>query len=51
MQDRNKAIHAVTPFTKWNDEGDPSAGTTDLTDSEVEAKADAWWDSIVTQYS
>ena len=51
LQDRNKAIHAVTPFTKWNDEGDPSAGTTDLTDSEVEAKADAWWDSIVTQYS
>ena len=23
LQDRNVAIHEVTPYTKWNDENDP----------------------------
>ena len=51
LQDRNKAIHAVTPFTKLSDPDDPSSDTTDLTTSEVEDEADRWWDSVVTIYS
>ena len=51
LQDRNKAIHAVTPYTKWNTPGDPTAGTTDLSDSEVEDMSDDWWDSVVAIYS
>ena len=51
LQDRNVAIHEVTPYTKWNDESDPSAGTTDLTEQEVRDEADGWWDSVVAIYS
>ena len=51
LQDRNKAIHAVEPFTKLIDLEDPSGGTTDLTDSEVEDVSDDWWDSVVAIYS
>jgi len=51
LQDRNKAIHAVTPFTKLSDPDDPFSDQTDLTDSEVEAAADAWWNSVVAIYS
>ena len=51
LQDRNKAIHAVTPFTKLTDPEDPTSGTTDLTTSEVEDESDRWWDSVVTIYS
>ena len=51
LQDRNKAIHAVTPFTKLTDPDDPSSGQTDLTDSEVEDESDAWWDRVVAIYS
>ena len=50
LQDRNKAIHAVTPYIKWNTPGDPTAGQTDMTDSEVEDVSDAWWDSVVALY-
>jgi len=51
LQDRNKAIHAVTPFTKLTDPEDPTAGFTDLNDSEVEDMSDGWWDSVVAIYS
>ena len=51
LQDRNKAIHAVTPFTKLTDPDDPSSGQTDLTDSEVEDISDDWWDQVVAIYS
>ena len=51
LQDRNKAIHAVTPWTKLKEEGNPSAGFENKTDAEVEAESDAWWDRIVTEYS
>ena len=51
LQDRNKAIHAVTPFTKPTDPDDPTSGTTDLTDSEVEDVSDDWGDSVVAIYS
>ena len=51
LQDRNKAIHAVTPFTKLTDPDDFSAGTTDMTEQEVRDMSDTWWDSVVTIYS
>ena len=51
LQDRNKAIHAVTPFTKLTDPSDPLSDQTDMTDSEVEDMSDGWWDSVVTIYS
>ena len=51
LQDRNKAIHAVTPFTKLSDLDDPTSSITDLTDSEVEDMSDDWWDSVVAIYS
>ena len=51
LQDRNKAIHAVTPFTKPTDPEDPSGDQTDMTDSEVEDMSDGWWDSVETIYS
>ena len=51
LQDRNKAIHAVTPFTKLSDPDDPHSSREDLTDSEVEDEADAWWDRVVAIYS
>jgi len=51
LQDRNKAIHAVTPFTKLTDESDPISGYTNLTDTEVEDMSDGWWDSVVAIYS
>ena len=51
LQDRNKAIHAVEPFTKLDDLDDPTSGITDLTDSEVEDESDAWWDRVVAIYS
>ena len=35
LQDRNKAIHAVTPWTKAVEEGNPSAGFENKTDAEV----------------
>jgi len=50
LQDRNKAIHAETPWTKLTVENDPSSRT-DLTDSEVEDIADGWWDRVVAIYS
>ena len=51
LQDRNKAIHAATPWTKMIDPGNPSAGFENKTDAEVEAESDAWWDQIVAEYS
>ena len=51
LQDRNKAIHAVTPFTKLSDLDDPHSSQEDLTDSEVEDMSDDWWDSVVAIYS
>jgi hypothetical protein len=51
LQDRNKAIHAVTPFKKLSDPDDWTSDTIEMTDSEVEDEADAWWDSIVAIYS
>ena len=51
LQDRNKAIHAVTPFQKLNDENDPTGGHTDMNDTEVEEISDEWWDSVVAIYS
>ena len=51
LQDRNKAIHAVTPWTKREDEDDPSSDKINLTDSEVEDISDDWWDSVVAIYS
>ena len=51
LQDRNKAIHAVTPFTKLTDPEDPTSGTTDLNDSEVEDISDDWWDRVVAIYN
>ena len=51
LQDRNKAVHAETPFTKQNDPADPFSSRTDMTDSEVEDMSDGWWDSVETIYS
>ena len=51
LQDRNKAIHAVTPFTKQTDPEDPLSSFEDMNDSEVEDMSDTWWDSVVTIYS
>ena len=51
LQDRNKAIHAETPWTKLTDPQDSSSGFTEMTDSEVEDMSDDWWDSVVTIYS
>tara|TARA_Y100000034_G_scaffold20417_2_gene23311 strand:- start:2883 stop:3221 length:339 start_codon:yes stop_codon:yes gene_type:complete len=51
LQDRNKALHAVTPFQKLNDENDPTGGHTDMNDTEVEEMSDAWWDSVVAIYN
>ncbi|MDP7197499.1 MAG: hypothetical protein QF864_15105 [SAR202 cluster bacterium] len=51
LQDRNKALHAVTPFQKLNDENDPTGGHTDMNDTEVEEMSDGWWNSVVAIYS
>ena len=51
LQDRNKAIHAVTPFTKLTDPDDPLSDQTNMNDSEVEDMSDGWWDSVVAIYS
>ena len=50
LQDRNKAIHAVTPFTKLTDPDDPLSDQTNMNDTEVEDEADGWWDSVVALY-
>ncbi len=51
LQDRNKAIHAVTPWQKLNDESDPTSGFTTMNDTEVEELSDEWWDRITAIYS
>tara|TARA_B100000508_G_scaffold116062_1_gene95354 strand:- start:87 stop:425 length:339 start_codon:yes stop_codon:yes gene_type:complete len=51
LQDRNKAIHAVTPWKKPTDPDNPTAGYTSMNDTEVEEESDAWWDSVVAIYS
>ena len=51
LQDRNKAIHAVTPFQKVIDPENPTSGYTDMNDTEVEEMSDAWWDKVVAIYS
>ena len=50
LQDRNKAIHAVTPWTKREDFDDHQSNIINLTDSEVEDISDAWWDEIEGLY-
>ena len=51
LQDRNKAIHAVTPWKKPTDPDAPTAGYTSMNDTEVEEESDRWWDSVVAIYS
>ena len=51
LQDRNKALHAVTPWKKPTDPDDPTAGYTSMNDTEVEEMSDAWWDSVVAIYN
>jgi len=51
LQDRNVAIHEVTPWKKLNDPTNPTSGYTDLTEQEVRDEADAWWDRVVAIYS
>lgn len=51
LQDRNKAIHAVTPFQKPVDPENPTSGYTNMNDTEVEEMSDAWWNSVVAIYS
>ena len=50
LQDRNKTIHAVTPWTKREDFDDHQSNIINLTDSEVEDISDAWWDEIEGLY-